>query len=277
MAQHPEIRITKASGKEYLSHTVSTVSAAFDTDPVFHYFLNNSPSATEEHALRTHLMTLIFSAASSSSGIFYEASISTQPAPTGPESLAPCTEGVEPEPRFHCAAIVMPPGKATDAPGLLGWLKIVRMGLFSLVYRIGLARFYRVLFEYPALFERPKHTALAPSETYYYVLILGTDNSYRSRGLCSKLMIELQKEGQKEMKPVWLEATTATSRELYQKLGWEDVVTSETEEGGGLVLGRGKSDEEGNDKRGVEAKGVTIWPMVWWPDGYEKGRNKKSI
>ena len=55
--------------------------------------------------------------------------------------------------------------------------------------------------------------------------------------------------------PIWLEATTPRSRDVYLKLGFEVV-----EE---IVLGKGKAGEDGRAKKGGE--GVKVWAMIWRP------------
>ena len=56
--------------------------------------------------------------------------------------------------------------------------------------------------------------------------------------------------------PIWLEATTVESRDLYAKLGFNVI-----EE---MVLGKGKAGLDGSERRGGE--GVSIWGMIWWPE-----------
>lgn len=58
-----------------------------------------------------------------------------------------------------------------------------------------------------------------------------------------------------EKLPLWLEATTAHSRNLYAKLGFEVV-----EE---MFVGKGFCSPDGLPLAG--GAGVSIWGMVWWP------------
>jgi len=57
-----------------------------------------------------------------------------------------------------------------------------------------------------------------------------------------------------------LEATTAYSRDIYARLGFETI-----EE---IVLGQGQVGEDGLRKKGGE--GVKVWGMIWRPEDEEK-------
>jgi hypothetical protein len=79
-------------------------------------------------------------------------------------------------------------------------------------------------------------------------------------GLCSALVGELQDIARKDHCPLWLEATTAYSRDIYARLGFETI-----EE---IVLGKGQVREDGLRKKGGD--GVRIWGMIWRPEDEEK-------
>ena len=72
-------------------------------------------------------------------------------------------------------------------------------------------------------------------------------------GLCSTLVRELQDIAKKDDCSLWLEATTAYSRDIYARLGFEMI-----EE---IVLGQGQVGEDGLRKKGGE--GVRVWGMIW--------------
>lgn len=55
--------------------------------------------------------------------------------------------------------------------------------------------------------------------------------------------------------PIWLEATTVRSRDIYLSMGFEQM-----EE---ITIGEGKAAPDGISQKG--GPGVTIWAMVWWP------------
>jgi len=114
-----------------------------------------------------------------------------------------------------------------------------------------------MLFAYPSAADAAKARALRGSTRYFYVFIAGTRSEARKLGLCSALIRHCQQVAEKEDCPIWLEATTAKSHALYEKLGFETT--------GVLVLGRGEVGSDGRTKIGGE--GVSIWAMVWWPKG----------
>ena len=121
-----------------------------------------------------------------------------------------------------------------------------------------------MLFEFEPRAATARSLALTPREKYYYVFFIGTRQDCRGRGLASALMRHYQGLATKANLPVWLEATTAKSRDIYLKLGFEVV-----EE---IVLGKGKVGSDGLLTKGDEAVGVRVWGMVWRPEGYERER-----
>ena len=79
----------------------------------------------------------------------------------------------------------------------------------------------------------------------------------------------MQDIARKDHCPLWLEATTAYSRDIYARLGFETV-----EE---IVLGQGQVGENGLGKNGGE--GVKVWAMIWRPEDVEnklKGSHEES-
>ncbi len=74
-------------------------------------------------------------------------------------------------------------------------------------------------------------------------------------GLSQALIKRYQDIAQQERLPIWLEATTRYSSQVYAKLGFETV-----EE---IVLGKGVAAGDGTKKKGGE--GVKIWGMIWRP------------
>lgn len=100
-----------------------------------------------------------------------------------------------------------------------------------------------------------KKRALKGTKKFYYVFFVATRSDSRGQGLCSALVRYCQNLAETEKCPIWLEATTAKSRDVYKKEGFE--ITEE------LVLGKGKVDADGKLKKGGE--GVTIWGMIWRP------------
>lgn len=85
-------------------------------------------------------------------------------------------------------------------------------------------------------------------------------------GLCSTLVGEVQDIARKGGCPLWLEATTAYSRDIYARLGFEII-----EE---IVLGQGRVGEDGLRKKNGE--GVRVWGMIWRPEDGEEKKMKGS-
>lgn len=77
-----------------------------------------------------------------------------------------------------------------------------------------------------------------------------------SAGLAKAIMREHQDMAQAENVPIWLEATSRNSRDLYLSLGFQEV-----EE---IILGRGKVDANATLK--VGGSGIPLYAMVWWPE-----------
>lgn len=69
-------------------------------------------------------------------------------------------------------------------------------------------------------------------------------------------MRHYQAKAQAENLPIWLEATTPSSRNLYLSMGFEEV-----EE---ITLGKGKVAADATLK--PDGSGVPLYAMVWWPE-----------
>jgi ribosomal protein S18 acetylase RimI-like enzyme len=97
---------------------------------------------------------------------------------------------------------------------------------------------------------------LKSGEKYYYVFFLGTLESARGKGMCSRIAKHYQDVARKEGVTIWMEAATEYCRKLYERLGFETL-----EE---VRVGVGKADKGGNACVGGE--GFPIWAMVWRPE-----------
>lgn len=95
----------------------------------------------------------------------------------------------------------------------------------------------------------------AEQKKHWYLFIMGTALNRRRQGLASELLVYAQNQARSDGRPVWLEATTGVSRDLYLKHGFTTV--SE------VILGKGKVGTDGLPQKGGE--GVTIWLMFWRP------------
>lgn len=115
----------------------------------------------------------------------------------------------------------------------------------------------RMLVDYQSQSDACKKKGLPKDvERYWYLFFIGTDVGARGRGLASNVIRRKQAEAEKEDLPIWLEATTATSRDIYRKCGFEVV--------GEFVLGKGSHARNGAVEKGVD--GVVVWAMLWKPN-----------
>ena len=239
----------------HTNHPVYTTLLAkqFLTDPLFNYMFGTCSVPWYDRSPATyHLIRLQLLAASyKSRAIFYSGASSPKP-------LAPSQAELNPQ----CCAVIMPPGEDTMALGLLGWASMLTHGVHKLVRLAGFSGWNTFVTEYVEPVARLKATVFRPDETYFYVFYIATDARHRGKGLAQAVIGELQVRAQKEMRPVWLEASSPASRRVYAKCGFEDV-------GEEMRLGVGEVDEFG-DKVGKGGVGVPLFPMVWWPVGYLK-------
>lgn len=90
---------------------------------------------------------------------------------------------------------------------------------------------------------------------YWYLFFIGTDEKIRGRGLASEVIRRQQAGAGERGLPIWLEATTTKSRDIYIKCGFQ--VTGE------FVLGKGSHSADGEIEHG--GSGVTVWAMLWRP------------
>jgi hypothetical protein len=245
--------VTHASGQLYEPRALPLLVEAFGTDPIMTYFLNKLPKASRPKAL-TKLLHLMMTSAILSKSIFYE---------SGTPELDLKDTG---EPLFQCAAVFTPPGKQVTDFGLVGWWKLLREGVLNLIRAAGIRGLLKVLVEYPQLAEKSKKSVFRENEAYYYLLIVGTSSQHRGKGLCPSIIREHQVVAQKEGLPIYLEASNEGAAAVYAKCGFEHVKGEEKR------VGKGKCDACGEKAKGADAVGVRIWPMVWWPEGFVRGK-----
>lgn len=100
-----------------------------------------------------------------------------------------------------------------------------------------------------------KANELTKQKGYYYIFSVRTQVDSRGKGLCSTIMRKYQEIAFQDPLPIWLEATTETSMNIYLKLGWEVVDV--------IVLGKGKAKPDGS--RCKNGEGLKDWGMIWWP------------
>jgi hypothetical protein len=112
-----------------------------------------------------------------------------------------------------------------------------------------------MLAEWTPLSDAAKEKGLNGQKRYYYVFFVGTRPGNRKKGLCSAMIKQYQARAASDGLPIWLEATTPYSMNLYSRLGFTVV-----EE---MVLGKGIASPDGTEYKGGE--GLKVWAMVWQP------------
>lgn len=119
-----------------------------------------------------------------------------------------------------------------------------------------------MLVDYQSRSDACKKEALPKDvERYWYLFFIGTDEKARGRGLASGVIGRQQVKAAERDLPIWLEATTPSSRDIYKKCGFEVV--------GEFVLGKGSHAATGKIEKG--GPGVTVWAMFWRPKGESVG------
>ncbi|KAL4982928.1 hypothetical protein BDW68DRAFT_191755 [Aspergillus falconensis] len=152
---------------------------------------------------------------------------------------------------WKSVAVILPPGRSVDSP----WTIIpAAFGFSGVLWRIGISGCIRMLGAYSRPVNAAKKRVLG-SQQHYYIFALGTEYEHQGKGL-ARALLESQKETAwcSEV-PIWLEATTEYSRDLYLSLGFEEVEQ--------ITIGQGKVNQDGFLQK--DGQGVTLWAMVWWP------------
>jgi GNAT superfamily N-acetyltransferase len=96
---------------------------------------------------------------------------------------------------------------------------------------------------------------------YHYCFLIVTDSQFRGRGLASTIIERYKAKAYEDGWPMWLEATTSQSRDMYARIGFKIV-----EE---LRLGKGTHAENGAELTG--GPGVPVWAMMWRPHNKGSG------
>ena len=100
-----------------------------------------------------------------------------------------------------------------------------------------------------------------PLRRYHYLFFIATDFPARGKGLASQVVAKYQSQAAIDGLPIWLEASSEHSRNIYARLGFKVLQT--------LCFGKGTHGTDGLYQRG--GPGVTIWAMCWWPPSKEAG------
>jgi len=252
----PRAHVTSAAGNLYAPRALPVLVEAFETDPNFTYYLNKLPKASRPKSLEK-IIELMLVIGELNNATFYESG-----------AFDPSL-GQSPQPLFQSTAVVMPPGKAATNFGLRGWIKLLQQGVLKIIWRAGISGLKKILVEYPAKAEGVKKSVFLENEQYYYLLIIGTGTQHRGKGLAAAIIKEHQVIAQKEGLPMYLEASNKGAAKVYEKCGFEHVIVAPDKE---FVVGKGECDETGEKANGEHAVGVRMYPMVWWPGGYVRGK-----
>ncbi|KAF2684076.1 hypothetical protein K458DRAFT_431680 [Lentithecium fluviatile CBS 122367] len=259
----PATTITHTSKNHSIYSTFTAKN--FLTDPVLTYLLNQTPWYHKAAALYHIIRIQLHACGYKKRAIYSSASTRPDHSPTD----------VEFNPQ--CAAVTLLPGSggAFDVSPL-GWTSILLHGIHKVFFYAGTKPWNGFFTQFVVPVERAKAATFALGEDYYYIVFISTDVQHRGKGLAATVIGELQARAQEEGKPIWIEASAPNAHRVYLKCGFEDVgVDGVGSAGKGFRMGVGEADDKGDRCRGEGAVGVPVWPMVWWPEGYEKGKGRK--
>ncbi|KAJ5988580.1 hypothetical protein N7481_003790 [Penicillium waksmanii] len=226
----------------------------FDTDPVIAYMLLDMSLEERLAYLPTYWSTLVRSALMNG-------------------ALITEADG------WKAASVIIPPGKGIDNVWTL-----LYAGFLCVLWKIGISGSKRLWTEFSGMTDNAKRKGLHGEKRYYYVFSIGTEHDHRGKGepttewlkeyqsyscipstnkkfagLAKEIMRYHQNIARSENLPIWLEATTPSSRHLYVSLGFQEI-----EE---IILGKGKVAPDASIQPG--GPGVSLWAMVWWPESSE--------
>ncbi|KAL2831472.1 hypothetical protein BDW59DRAFT_182128 [Aspergillus cavernicola] len=226
----PDIHTTNGLW-DHLEPASNLLAAVFDNDPILRYMLCNLSYKDYLVYLRPYWRGLC-RAALLNGGVITEVN------------------------GWQTAGIMLPPGRSVDNP----WTIIpAAFGFLGVLWRIGFAGFVRMLWDFTCPVNAAKERVLQGQE-HYYLFAIGTEYEHQGKGLARALMESYQYTAWSLEKPIWLEATTEYSRDLYLSLEFEVV-----EE---ITIGEGKADMDG--RQNPDGLGVTLWAMVWWPKASQR-------
>ncbi len=244
------IHVQHLTARAAIPSATSTLTEAFEADPVTAYMLNHLPHTARSAALQA-LFYLSNHAAILSGGELYSASTTTPSATTIPD--------------FQAAAVILPPGKSLDGISLSALPSLLLGGgLASALWNVGPTRLLSRLDAYGAAMTPAKKSTFPNGEQYYYVQTIGAGSLHRGKGLAPALLREVQGRAAKEGSVVYLEASNLGAKRVYEKLGFKDVADE-------IRMGVGECDEQGEVATGEAAVGVPLWPMLWVPEGHVRG------
>ncbi|KAL3477647.1 hypothetical protein BJX99DRAFT_225870 [Aspergillus californicus] len=219
--------ITITSGLwDHLAPAYSLLSHVFDHDPVLRYIFCDVSDEDFLRCLRPFWRGL-FRTALLNGGVIYQ------------------VDG------WKTAGVLLPPGKSVDNL----WMMVpAAFGFTGVFWRIGIYGLKRMLRDYSHPVNAAKKRVLEGQE-HYYLFALGTEYEHQRKGLAKALIDSFQQTAWCLERPIWLEATTEHSRDVFLALHFE--VAEE------ITLGENQVAADGRKEPG--GPGVTLWAMVWWP------------
>ncbi|KAJ5888618.1 hypothetical protein N7495_008659 [Penicillium taxi] len=216
----------KHGKNEMLSLVARLNGHVFDTDPVITYMLLEMPREQRLAYLPTY-WTILVRSALLNGAVITEAD------------------------NWKAASVILPPGKYID-----NLWTLLSAGFLCVLWRMGFAGFWRLWTEFSGMTDRAKKIGLHGQKRYYYIFSIGTKHEHRGKGLAKAIMIDHQKTVESKNLPIWLEATSKGSRNLYLSLGFKEI-----EE---ILLGKYKVAADASLQPG--GPGISIYAMVWWPE-----------
>lgn len=154
------------------------------------------------------------------------------------------------EDNYTASCILFPPGKDPSNP----WT-MVPAGILGIAWNVGLRGLVRQTHEIPSQVTKFKKQTI-PDGKFYYIFMIATHSDGRGKGMGGRLIREAQRRAQADNMPIWLESSTTGSKRLYEREGFRAV--------GEIVIGKNIVGADGEAKK--DGEGVTMWPMVWWPE-----------
>ncbi|KAI8944445.1 hypothetical protein F4801DRAFT_594934 [Xylaria longipes] len=163
---------------------------------------------------------------------------------------------------WSACAVFMPPGRKPDNVHTL-----VRARIASMIWNLGISSAKGIGSNipkeggspYPAAVDQVIAGVLDKEEIqagYWYGIIMCTSAGNRQKGLASSLVSYVQDLARIDGRPMWIEAPSMKTAQLYLKLGFEHA--------GQIVAGKGVVGIDGLAKEGGEGIN-TAWGMIYRP------------
>ncbi|KAJ5919819.1 Acyl-CoA N-acyltransferase [Penicillium verhagenii] len=219
-----KLSVTFTQGRKKLLNPAARFNGrVFDTDPVVTYMLLEMSQEERLAYLPIYWSTLVKSA------LLNDAVI---------------TEAND----WEAASVIIPPGKCVDNVWTL-----IYAGFLCVLWKLGFSGFKRLWTEFSGMTDNAKKKGLHGQKRDICTSIQIVD---MITGLAKAIMREHQHTAQSENVPIWLEATSPGSRNMYLSLGFKEI-----EE---IIVGKGKVAADATRQPG--GPGIPIYAMVWWPE-----------